>query len=67
MITLADERINLKELQERLAEKEGFGEAMRRLQRTQKMITNRKQEMKIVSHSTRGKWKTFRVHGSCRV
>ena len=65
MTTPADERIELKELQERLAEKEGFGEAMRRLRRTQRMIAHRKREIKVVL-PTRGEWKTFKVYGSCR-
>jgi hypothetical protein len=65
MTTPADEHIELKELQERLDEKEGFGEAMRRLRRTQKMLAHRKHEVKVVL-PTRGEWKTFRVYGSCR-
>jgi len=65
MTTPIDERADLKELQERLAEKEGFGEAMRRLRRTQKMIAHRKSEIKVVPPA-RGEWKTFRVYGSCR-
>jgi len=64
MTTSADERIELKELQERLAEKEGFGEAIRRLRRTQRMIAHQKREIKVVL-PTRGEWKTFRVYGSC--
>ena len=65
MTTSTDERIELKELQERLAEKEGFGEAMQRLRRTQRMIAHQKREIKVVL-PTRGEWKTFRVYGSCR-
>lgn len=60
-----DERVDLKELHERLAEKEGFGEAMRRLRRTQKMLAHRKHEIKVVPPA-RGEWKTFRVYGPCR-
>ncbi len=65
MTTLANERIELNELQERLAKREDFGDAVQRLQRLQRMIAQHKREVKVVLHSTRGEWKTFRAHGSC--
>ena len=64
MTTLANERIELDELQKRLAKREDFGDAMQRLQRLQRMIAHRKRAVKVVLHSTRGEWKTFRVYGT---
>ena len=61
MTTPDNKRDNLKELQKRLTEKEGFGEALQRLRRTQKMIGKRK--TKVVLRPTYGEWKLFRAYG----
>ncbi|MFW6116677.1 MAG: hypothetical protein ACOC6F_03025 [bacterium] len=59
---MPDTEPKLEELQQKLMEKEGFGEALQRLRRTQKMLGSRRPEVEIVFPVSCGQWETFRAY-----